>query len=59
MPESPLAKKMKLRPGLRAAVVNAPENYLGALKHDAEVEQKLNGKFDWIQVFAKNRLSRN
>lgn len=55
MPNSSLAKKLKLKPGVRAAVVNAPENYLDDLKHDAEISQKLSGKFDWIQVFAKNK----
>lgn len=55
MPESALPKKMKLKPGLRAAVINAPENYLTELKHDSEVAQKLSGKFDWIQLFAKNK----
>ena len=55
MPEFPLAKKMKLKPGLKAAVVNAPENYLNELKHDAEVSQKLSGKFDWIQIFVQNK----
>jgi hypothetical protein len=55
MPESSLAKKMKLKPGSRAAVINAPENYLHELKHDSDVSQKLGGKFDWLQVFAKNK----
>ena len=55
MPESPLAKKMKLKPGARAAVIHAPENYLDQLKHDSEVLQKLSGKFDWVQIFAKNK----
>jgi len=55
MPQSALAKKMKLKPGLRAAVLNAPEGYLKELKHDTDVAQKLSGKFDWIQVFAKNK----
>ena len=55
MPESPLAKKLKLKPGLRAAVVNAPENYLDELKHDSDISQKLSGKFDWIQIFAKDK----
>jgi hypothetical protein len=55
MPESLLAKKMKLKPGARAAVINAPEKYLKELKHDTGVAQKLSGKFDWIQVFAKNK----
>lgn len=55
MPESPLAKKMKLKPGVRAAIVNAPENYLNELNHDTEISPKLTGKFDWIQIFAKNK----
>ena len=55
MSESPLAKKMKLKSGSRAAVLNAPENYLNELKHDSEISQKLSGKFDWIQIFAKNK----
>ena len=55
MSESPLAKKMKLKSGLKAAVINAPENYLEELKHDTEISQKLSGKFDWLQIFAKNK----
>lgn len=55
MPESALAKKLKLKPGARAAVVNAPENYVNELKHDSDISQKISGKFDWIQVFAKNK----
>ena len=55
MPQSPLAKKMKLKPGSRAAIINAPEKYVSELKHDAEIAQKLSGKFDWIQVFVKNQ----
>jgi hypothetical protein len=55
MPEPSLAKKLKLKPGARAAVINAPENYLDELKHDSDISQKLSGKFDWIQVFARNK----
>ena len=55
MAESPLAKKMKLKSGLKAAVVNAPEKYGDELKHDAEISQSLNGKFDWIQIFVKTK----
>ena len=55
MPESPLAKKMKLKPGTRAAIINPPENYLNELKHDTDISSKLTGKFDWIQIFAKNK----
>ena len=55
MTESAIAKKLKLKPGARAAVINAPEKYLEELKHDSDISQKLSGKFDWIQVFAKNK----
>ena len=55
MPDSPLAKKLKLKPGLKAAVLNAPDGYLKELKHDPDISTKLNGKFDWIQIFAKNK----
>jgi hypothetical protein len=55
MPESTLAKKMKLKPGARAAIINAPEQYLDELKHDSDIAQKLSGTFDWVQVFAKDK----
>ena len=55
MAESPLAKKMKLKSGASAAVINTPENYLQELRHDNEVSQSLKGKFDWIQIFVKNK----
>jgi hypothetical protein len=55
MPESPLAKKLKLKLGASAALINAPENYLQELQHDGEISKSLNGKFDWIQIFVKNK----
>jgi len=55
MPESPLAKKMKLKSGTSAAVINAPENYVTELKHDTAMSPTLNGKFDWIQIFVKSK----
>ena len=55
MPESALAKKMKLESGLKAAVINAPENYMDELRHDTAVSPTLNGKFDWIQIFVKSK----
>ena len=55
MPESAIAKKMKLKPGLKAAVINAPEMYLDNLQHDIEISPTLVGKFDWIQIFVKNK----
>lgn len=53
--ESVLARKMKLKSGLKAAVINAPEHYVEALKHDTALSPTLNGKFDWIQIFVRNR----
>ena len=55
MPESPLAKKMKLKAGARAAVINAPKNYVDELRHDTAMSPTLNGKFDWIQIFVKSK----
>ena len=58
MPESALARKMKLKPGQRAALVNAPEAYLkelSPLPAGVQVAEKLQGEFDWAQVFVKNK----
>ena len=55
MPESPLTKKMKLKPGARAAVINPPQDYIQDLKHDSAISEKLSGTFDWIQIFVKNK----
>jgi hypothetical protein len=55
MPESALAKKMKLKSNLKAAVINAPENYVEALRQNTALSPTLNGKFDWIQIFVCNK----
>ena len=55
MPQSPLAKKMKLKSGARAAVVRAPKDYVDTLRHDTALSPTLNGKFDWIQIFVQNK----
>ena len=57
MPESVLAKKMKIKPDQRIALVNAPEGYASELKplpSGVEIGESLRGKFDWIQLFVKN-----
>ncbi len=59
MAESALVKKLKLKPGQRAIVVNAPDGYLqelGPLPNGVQVAEKLSGKFDWVQVFVKNKV---
>ena len=55
MPESPLARKLKLKPRLKAAVIHAPEQYTDALQHDSVLSSSLRGKFDWVQIFVKNK----
>ena len=56
MAENALLKKMKLKPGMRAAVLGAPEGYVKKLKpHPAKasISEKLEGDFDWIQLFVR------
>jgi len=50
---SPLAKKLRLKAGVLAAVVNAPEGYLETLGPPAgtPIATALDGPLDWIQVF--------
>jgi hypothetical protein len=58
MAESTLAKKMKLKPDQRAALLHAPEGYLqelSPLPKGVEIVEKLTGKFDWVQVFVKSK----
>jgi hypothetical protein len=59
MAESPLAHKLKLKPGQRAALINLPDGYvveLSPLPEGVEIVQELNGAFDWVQIFVKNKL---
>ncbi len=50
-----LAKKLKLKPGLSAAVVGAPAGYLERLgpPEGVSVSTALDGPLDWIQVFVR------
>ena len=54
-PVSALARKLKLKSGLRAAVVGAPAGYLEALDPPAGVTmiETLDGPLDWVQVFVR------
>src|SRR5215217_5878451 len=58
MTDNALAKKMKLRPGQRAAIIGAPEGYIDSLRplpEQIELSQQLDGTFDWVQIFVKNQ----
>jgi hypothetical protein len=59
MAESALAKKLKLKPGQRAAIINAPDSYLkelNPLPDNVQMVEKLSGKLDWVQLFVKNKV---
>lgn len=56
---TPLAHKLKLKPGQRAALINPPAGYLeelNPLPQEVEIVQELNGVFDWVQIFVMNKL---
>ena len=58
MPESALVKKLKLKPGQRAALINPPEGYLAELSPlppEVELSEQLEGQFDWIQIFVRSK----
>jgi hypothetical protein len=59
MATSPLATKMKLKPGFQVAITAAPDGYLRELTPfppGVTVSANLKGKYDWIQVFVKSRI---
>ncbi|MCC7119143.1 MAG: hypothetical protein IT310_11500 [Anaerolineales bacterium] len=58
MTESALAKKMKLKEGCTATILNAPDDYLEELKPfplRAKILQKPDTQSDWIQIFVKTK----
>jgi hypothetical protein len=58
MTENALAKKLKLKSGLRAAIIGAPEGYIDSLRpvaEQADLSQRLDGTFDWVQIFVKTQ----
>ena len=58
MPESLLAKKMNLKAGQQAIVINAPNGFLKELEPlpaKAKVSEKMEGTPDWIQVFVNSK----
>jgi len=58
MPGTPLLKKLGIKPKQRITLVNAPNEYreqLGELPADVELATTLNGTFDLVHVFVKNK----
>jgi len=51
-----LSHKLKLKPGLSAAILNAPEGYLVELAPErVSIDHSLGGVYDWIQVFVTTK----
>jgi len=57
MVETPLTKKLMIKPGQRLLALNAPEGYLTTLGAEAttEADPDAQGIFDFVQVFARNK----
>jgi hypothetical protein len=58
MSGSDLARKLTLKAGQRAAIVNAPPGYpeeLSPLPEDVDLTSQLEGEFDWVQIFVKDK----
>jgi hypothetical protein len=58
MPAATLARKMKIKPGQRLAIIHAPDGYLdelGPLPADTELSHELTGTFDWVQIFVRSK----
>src|SRR5437870_1624321 len=58
MTDNPLLKKMKLKPGQRAAIINAPAGYFEALQPlplGVDLVEQPQGTFDWVQLFVKTQ----
>jgi hypothetical protein len=55
--QSPLVKKLAIKPKTRITAVNAIPNFrdlLGELPEGTSYDDSLDGEFDWIIAFAKN-----
>ena len=58
MADSSLAKKLGLKPGKRALILNAPDGYralLEPLPEGVDLTTTPDGTFDFVQLFAKNK----
>jgi len=53
--DKPILQKLLLKPGQRAAVLNAPASYESVAQQIPGVHKQLDGTFDFIHVFATQR----
>jgi hypothetical protein len=57
MATTPLSKKLRIQPGQRILILNAPGGYieeLGSMPEDVEMAQAAEGTFDFVHLFVKN-----
>lgn len=57
MADSPLVKRLQVKPGQRMVVINPPAGYLdvlGPLPPDVELAETPDGTFDFVQLFVRN-----
>ena len=57
MAKSPLVKKLRIQPGQRALILNAPPGYvdqLGELPEGVELSDEPEGTFDFVHLFVKD-----
>jgi hypothetical protein len=59
MGDAALIKKLGIKPGQRAAVINPPDGYADRIgpPQGVEVTTDLEGTFDFVQLFAKDRAT--
>lgn len=58
MADSPLAKRLGIKPGQRVLVMNAPESYwelLGDLPDGVDLKTSPDGEFDVVQLFVRSK----
>ncbi|HEX9069734.1 MAG TPA: hypothetical protein VF807_13260 [Ktedonobacterales bacterium] len=58
MAESALAKKLKIKPDQRIAIINAPADYIASLyplPEGVTVADALDGTFTWMQTFVSTQ----
>jgi hypothetical protein len=62
MANNSLVKKLQIKPGQRAVIINPPPGHieaLGELPEGVELADKPTGKFDFVQLFVKDSAELN
>lgn len=56
--QKPLAERLYMKPGQRAAILNAPKGYealLEPLPQDIQLDQAANGDYDFVHLFVRSQ----